>query len=58
MPKNMDEIKGRTKRAAGELTDDDRLKREGSVDKASGKAKNAIDKAAEKVKGAVAEDDR
>jgi uncharacterized protein YjbJ (UPF0337 family) len=54
----MDEIKGRTKRAAGELTDDDRLKREGSVDKATGKAKDAIDKAAEKVKSAVAKDDR
>ena len=50
MPKNTDEMKGRAKRAAGELTDDDRLKREGSVDKASGKAKNVVDKAANKAK--------
>ena len=57
MPKSMDEIKGRAKRATGELTDDDRLTREGSVDKAEGKAKNAIDKAAEKGKDVVADDD-
>ena len=29
---NADEAKGRVKRAAGELTDDEKLKREGSVD--------------------------
>jgi len=50
MPSNIDEAKGRTKRAAGELTDDDRLKREGTVDKAAGGAKEAVDKAAEKAK--------
>jgi uncharacterized protein YjbJ (UPF0337 family) len=50
MPKNTDELKGRAKSAAGELTDDDRLKREGSVDKAAGKAKDWVDKAADKAK--------
>lgn len=50
MPSNIDEAKGRTKRAAGELTDDDSLKREGTVDKAAGEAKEAIDKAADKAK--------
>jgi uncharacterized protein YjbJ (UPF0337 family) len=50
MAKNMDEAKGRAKRAAGELTDDDRLKREGTVDKAAGKAKKSVDKAADKAK--------
>jgi uncharacterized protein YjbJ (UPF0337 family) len=50
---NMDEIKGRVKRAGGELTDDDDMKREGTVDKASGKAKEVVDKAAEKARDAV-----
>jgi uncharacterized protein YjbJ (UPF0337 family) len=50
MPTNMDEAKGRAKRAAGELTDDDKLKREGTVDKAAGKAKGSVDRAAGKAK--------
>jgi uncharacterized protein YjbJ (UPF0337 family) len=50
MGKNMDEAKGRAKRAAGELTDDDKLKREGTVDKTAGKAKESVDKAADKAK--------
>ena len=45
-----DEMKGRAKRAAGELTDDKQMKREGSVDKAAGKAKDVVDKAADKAK--------
>ena len=56
MAKNMDEMKGRAKRAAGELTDDDGLKREGSVDKAAGKAKDMVDKAAGKAKDKVGSD--
>jgi uncharacterized protein YjbJ (UPF0337 family) len=47
---NIDEAKGRAKRAAGELTGDEELKRKGSVDKAAGKAKEAVDKAADSVK--------
>jgi uncharacterized protein YjbJ (UPF0337 family) len=50
MSKNVDEAKGRAKRAAGELTDDEQLKREGTVDKAAGGAKDAVDKAARKAK--------
>ncbi len=42
---DIDEAKGRAKRAVGELRDDDKLKREGSVDRAAGKAKEGIDKA-------------
>lgn len=48
-----DESKGRVKKAAGELTGNDRLKREGEVDKASGKAKQTTDKVADKAKDAV-----
>jgi uncharacterized protein YjbJ (UPF0337 family) len=47
---SIDEAKGRAKRAAGELTGDDDLKREGSVDKAAGKVKDAVDKVADKAK--------
>ena len=56
MPENMDELKGRVKRAGGELTDDDDLKREGSIDKSAGKAKGVVDKVAEKAKDAVRDD--
>jgi len=48
-----DESKGRLKKAAGELTGNERLKREGDVDKASGKVKKATDKVADKAKDAV-----
>lgn len=47
---HQDEAKGRAKKAAGEVTGDEKLKREGQVDKASGKAKQAIDKAKDAVK--------
>ena len=50
MGNSIDEAKGRAKRAAGELTGDDDLKREGSVDKAAGKVKDAVDKVADKAK--------
>ena len=51
-----DEMKGRVKKAAGELTGNDELKREGQVDKTTGKIKQGIDKAAENVKKAIRED--
>jgi uncharacterized protein YjbJ (UPF0337 family) len=50
---NADEAKGRVKRAAGELIGDGDLKREGTVDKAAGKAKDAVDKVSDKAKGEV-----
>lgn len=50
MAKEIDEAKGRVKRAAGELTGDENLKRKGTIDKAAGKAKKAVDKAADKAK--------
>ena len=57
MPDNLDELKGRAKRAAGELAGDDDLKREGSVDTGAGKAKEAVDKVADKAKDVVGDDD-
>jgi uncharacterized protein YjbJ (UPF0337 family) len=51
-----DDLKGRAKEAAGDLTDDDGLKREGKVDRASGGVKDAVDDAGDKVKDAVNRD--
>lgn len=48
---NFDEIKGRAKQAAGDLTDDEKLKREGRADRAEGKVKQAVDKVADKLRG-------
>ena len=53
MGDNIDEAKGRVKQAAGNLTDNDDLKREGKVDEASGKAKGALDDLGDKAEGAV-----
>lgn len=50
---NMDKLKGRVKEAAGDLTDNDDLKREGKADQASGRVKEGIDKVADKARDAV-----
>jgi uncharacterized protein YjbJ (UPF0337 family) len=52
-----DEMKGRIKKAAGDLTDDKDLQREGKIDQASGKAKDTIDKASDKAKDALDRDE-
>ena len=51
-----DEMKGRVKEAAGDLTGDKDLQREGEIDQATGKVKDAIDDAADKVKDVVDRD--
>jgi uncharacterized protein YjbJ (UPF0337 family) len=48
---NIDQAKGRVKQAAGALTGDRRLEREGHVEEAKGSLKKAVDKVAETVKG-------
>ena len=48
-----DEIKGRTKEAAGDLTDDKSLKNEGKVDRATGSVKDTVGDAGDKLKDAV-----
>jgi len=50
---NTDDMKGRVKEAAGDLTDNDDLKSEGKTDQASGKAKEIIEDVKDKVEGAV-----
>ncbi len=48
-----DKIKGRVKEAVGALTDDERLKREGKLDQATGKIKNTVERVIDKAKEAV-----
>jgi uncharacterized protein YjbJ (UPF0337 family) len=48
-----DEAKGRVKEAAGDVTGDDDLKREGKVDRATGSVKDKVGDAADKVKDVV-----
>ena len=51
MPENFDDIKGRAKEAAGDLSDNDRLKREGKVDRTKGGLKGVLGDVSNKVKG-------
>jgi uncharacterized protein YjbJ (UPF0337 family) len=50
MGEQIDEAKGRAKEAAGDLTDDEKLKREGKIDRAGASVKDKVDDAADKVK--------
>jgi uncharacterized protein YjbJ (UPF0337 family) len=54
--KNVDEAKGRVKEAAGSLTDDDKLKREGKADRTKSSIKNAVDNVADAAKNALDRD--
>jgi uncharacterized protein YjbJ (UPF0337 family) len=44
------EIKGRAKEAAGDLTDDNEMKNEGKVDRATGATKENLEDASDKTK--------
>jgi uncharacterized protein YjbJ (UPF0337 family) len=57
MGDNVDEAKGRIKEAAGDLTDDKDLKREGKIDQATSDVKEKVGDAADKVKDTVTSDD-
>ena len=48
-----DELKGCVKEAAGALTGDAKLKREGKADQAVGKIKQKVEKVIDKVKDAI-----
>ena len=48
-----DELKGRAKEAAGDLTDNDDLKREGKADQASGKVKQVAEDVKDKVEDGI-----
>jgi uncharacterized protein YjbJ (UPF0337 family) len=53
---DMDDLKGRAKEAAGDLTDNEDLKDEGKVDRASGKVKDAVGGVADKAKDMLNKD--
>ncbi|CAA9487160.1 MAG: hypothetical protein AVDCRST_MAG38-2410 [uncultured Solirubrobacteraceae bacterium] len=53
-----DEMKGRVKEAAGDLTGDKSLKNEGKVDRATGGVKDAVGNAGDKLKDVVNPDER
>jgi len=53
MAEHIDEAKGRTKQAAGDLTDDEKLKREGRIDRAVSSVKEKIDGAADTISDKV-----
>jgi uncharacterized protein YjbJ (UPF0337 family) len=53
---NADETKGRVKEAAGDLTDDDDLKREGKADQVGGSIKEKAGNAVDSVKDAITRD--
>jgi uncharacterized protein YjbJ (UPF0337 family) len=57
MGEKLDETKGRAKEAAGDLTDNDRLQREGKMDQAGAKVKEKTGEAVDKVKDALDGDD-
>jgi uncharacterized protein YjbJ (UPF0337 family) len=52
----MDDAKGKVKEAAGDLTDDKDLQREGKVDQAAGTVKDKVGDAADAAKDAVGKD--
>lgn len=56
MGEHIDEAKGRTKEAAGDLTDDEKLKREGKIDRTVSSVKDKVDDVADKVKEKVSGD--
>lgn len=53
MSSSTDDAKGRIKEAAGALTDDDRLRREGKADQLGGKVKDTAEKLKDKIDDVV-----
>ncbi len=56
MGEKTDDLKGRAKEAAGSITGDDDLKREGKVDQAASTVKEKANEAVDKVKDAFDRD--
>jgi uncharacterized protein YjbJ (UPF0337 family) len=52
-----DDLKGRVKEAAGDITGDEDLKNEGRVDRASGSVKDKVGDVADKAKDILRKDD-
>ncbi|MEW6475136.1 MAG: CsbD family protein [Actinomycetota bacterium] len=56
MDDKMDEAKGRMKEAAGDLTDDDEMKREGKADRMGAKVKEKTNEVVDKAKDVIDRD--
>ena len=54
--RNADDAKGRLKEAAGDISGDKDLQREGKIDQAGGKAKDGVEKLTDKVKDLLHKD--
>lgn len=50
MDEKLDQLKGRVKEAAGDLTDNEDLQAEGKIDQAKGKVKGFVDDVADRIK--------
>jgi uncharacterized protein YjbJ (UPF0337 family) len=50
---NTDQVKGKIKEAAGAVTDNDKLKREGKADQAAGNVKEFVSDVGDKMEDAV-----
>ena len=57
MTEKAEDMKGRTKEAAGDLSGDDSLEREGKVDQASSTIKEKVGQGADKAKDLLNRDD-
>ena len=57
MGEKLDDAKGRAKEAAGDVTGDKDLQREGKIDQATSDVKEKVGDAADKVKDTVTSDD-
>lgn len=53
-----EELKGRAKEAAGDLTEDEELEREGKIDQGSASVKDKVSEVADKAKKALRRDDK
>jgi uncharacterized protein YjbJ (UPF0337 family) len=53
MDNDLDQAKGRIKQAAGDLTDNDDLKKEGKADESAGKAKEFLEDVKDKAEDFV-----
>ncbi|HWC26328.1 MAG TPA: CsbD family protein [Solirubrobacteraceae bacterium] len=58
MDEKTQDLEGRTKEAAGDVTGDEELQREGKVDQAASSVKEKVSQAADKAKDALGRKDR
>ena len=55
MNDKFDQAKGRVEQAAGDIADDDEMKKQGKIDETSGKLKEKLDQAKDKIEEVIDE---